>query len=380
MRRPKDQIWIEGDRGRFDKFQRLELSTDVFGDAQCWFTVADDRAWRSLAPLLSPGREFRVYCNGILQFTGRAECNELPEGADEGSVIQVVLRTRLADARIGSADSSVRAADTSIKKFLLALYAKHGFVESDFVFAADTDRDLITGKKKGARDPIDLDALPADKAKVQPTETTYDCAKRHLERHHLMQWEGGDGRIVIGIPDDTQDPIYRFERRTGVCTYKSARALRDWAEVPGELWVYGGTGVGKDVLRAPFRGVAVDYDLAIEAAASGHFDRRVILAVEGAKDLGRANAQARRELAARSRRKAAWEVELYGWTFWDGARATPYAVNTTVDVDAERHEGTPLRGVFLVTGVRKSFGPDDGPMTSVTLLQKGLIDPVNANP
>lgn len=377
--RPRDRIWIECDRGRFDRFQHLELSTDVFGEAQCWFTVADDRAWRTLRPMLAPGREFRVYCNGLLQFTGRVECNELPTSCDGGTIIQVVLRTRLADAKVGGADPAVRVSDTTIKQFVLALYARHGLTEENFLFSPDADRDLSTGKKKGARDPVDLDALPAEKAKVQPTETTFEAAKRHLERHHLMHWDAATGLIVVGIPSDTQPPFYRFEQRRGVCNFLEARPVRDWADVPGELWVYGGA-VGKDVLRAPIKGVAVDYDLAIESANTGHFNRRVILSVEGAKDLARANAQARRELAARSRRKAAWEFDVEGWTFWDGSRATPYAINTTADIDVDTHEGTELRGIFLVTGVRKSLDVEDGARTTLTMLAKGLIDPVNANP
>lgn len=377
--RPRDRIWIECERGRFDKFRRLELSTDVFGDAQCWFEVADDRAWRTLRPLLAPGREFRVYCNGLLQFTGRVECDELPTTCDDGTVIQVVMRTRLADARIGGADPSVRVANTSIKQFLLALYAPHGFTEADFLFTPETDRDLVTGKKKGAKDPVDLDELKADKAKVQPTETTFEAAKRHLERHHLMHWDCATGLIAVGLPSDTQPPMYRFEQRRGVCNFREARPVRDWGEVPGELWVYGGA-TSANVLRAPVKGVAVDYDLAIEAANSGNFNRRVILGVEGAKDLARANAQARRELAARSRRKAAWEIVADDWTFWDGSRATPYAINTTADIDVAVHEGSELRGVFLVTGVKKRLDEKDGAQSTLTMLAKGLIDPVGANP
>lgn len=377
--RPRDRIWIEGDRGRFDKFQRLELSTDVFGEAQCWFTVADDRAWRTLRPMLAPAKEFKVYCNGLLHFTGRVECDELPTTCDEGTIIQVVMRTRLADARIGGADPSVRVADTTIKVFIVALYAKHGFTEDDFLFSPDTDRDLVTGKKRGARDPIDLDKLAADKAKVLPTETTFEAAKRHLERHHLMHWDTATGLIAVGLPSDTQPPFYRFEQRRGTCNFKAARPVIDWSDVPSSVHVYGG-GVGTDVLRSPVHGIAQDPDLVAAVKVGLHFRRRVILSVQGAKDLARANAQAKRELAARCRRKAAWEFDVDDWTFWDGNRATPYAINTTVDVDVATHEGSVLRGIFLVTSVRKSLDADAGPASTLTLLAKGLIDPVNVNP
>ncbi len=355
------------------------MSTDIFGEAMGSFEVADDRAWQSMRTLLLPSRELRIVCNGLPVLTGRVDCNELPVSVEDGTVIQVVVRTRLADTRIGSANPNVRVQNTSIRDFIVALYEPHGFTADDFLFSPDTDRDLATGKKVGRRDPVDLEPFVADKAKVLPTETTDAAAKRHLERHHQMLWDAATGLICVGLPDDRQTPFYRFEQRRGVCNFRSARPVNDLGEVPGELWVYGG-GVGNDVLRAPVRGVAVDFDLAISAASTGHFNRRVILGVQGAKDLARANAQARRELAARSRRKAAWEVVADDWTFWDGARATPYAIGTTAEMAVETHAGSALAGRFLVTGVRKSADPEQGVSTTLTLLAQGLIDPVGANP
>lgn len=377
--RPKDRIWIEGERGRFDRFRRVDVTTDVFGEAMATFEVADDRAWQSMRTLLLPSRELRVVCNGLPVFTGRVDANELPVSCEDGTVIQVVMRTRLADTRIGSARSDVAVQNTSIRDFILALYERHGFTADNFLFSPDTDRDIATGKKPGRRDPVDLEPFVADKAKVLPTETTEAAAKRHLERHHLMLWDSATGLVCVGLPDDRQLPFYRFEQRRGVCNFRSARPVNDWGEVPGEIWVYGG-GVGNDVLRAPVRGVAVDFDLAISAANTGQFNRRVILGVQGAKDLARANAQARRELAARSRRKAAWEVVADDWTFWDGARATPYAIATTAEMAVETHAGSALAGRFLVTGVRKTADADSGVSSTLTLLAQGLIDPVGANP
>lgn len=371
--RPRDQIWIEGDRGRFDRFQRIEVSTDVFGEAQAWFTVADDRAWRTLAPLLYPGSDYRVVCNGLPVFVGRVDANELPSSVEEGTTIQVILRTRLADTRVGTADSTVRTENTSIRDFIVALYAKHGLTEADFIFSPETDRDLVTGKRAGRPPPVDLEPLQADKAKVQPTETTEAAAKRHLERHHLMLWDAGSGGIVVGLPDDMQRPSYRFRQGGGVCNFRGARPVRDWADIPSSIRVHGGA-IGGNVLRAPVIGIARSPDLA-EFGRGVHFRRPVVIAAQGVKDLARAEAQARRELAARSRRKAAWEIQADDWTYWDGVRATPYAIATTVDVDVQTHEGTDLRGVFLVTGVRKSLDVDAGAQTSLTLLGQGLINP-----
>lgn len=372
--RPPETVWIECERGRFDKFRSIEVSTDVFGEAQCVIEIADDRAWRTLYPLLAPGREFSVYASGLLNFTGRVDCAELPVSVEDGTVIQLVLRTRMADARVAGADPKVVLANTSIREFILRLFAGVGLGERDFLFTPETDRDVVTGRKGNKPAPIDLEPLKADQAKVLPTESIADCAKRHLERHHLMLWESATGLICVGLPSDTQPPFYRFVQRDGVCNFRSARPVRDWGETPSELWIYGG-GVGKDLAGTKVKGVAVDYDLVIEANRSGNFRRPVILGVEGAKDQARADLQARRELAARSRRKAAWTIDVDEWSQWDGARAMPYAINTTATLDVETHTGTDLNGVFLITGVRKTLTHDETTRATLTMMRQGLINP-----
>lgn len=374
MARPPETVWIECERGRFDKFRSIEVSTDVFGEAQCVIEIADDRAWRTLYPLLAPGREFSVYASGLLVFTGRVDCAELPTSIEDGTVIQIVLRTRMADARVAGADPKVALANTSIREFILRLFAGVGLGERDFLFTPETDRDVVTGRKGSKPAPVDLEPLNADQAKVLPTESIADCAKRHLERHHLMLWESATGLICVGLPSDTQPPFYRFVQRDGVCNFRSARPVRDWGETPSEMWIYGG-GVGKDLAGTKVKGVAVDFDLVIEANRSGNFRRPVILGVEGAKDQARADLQARRELAARSRRKAAWTLDVDEWSQWDGARAMPYAINTTATLDVDMHTGTDLNGVFLITGVRKTLTHDETTRATLTMMRQGLINP-----
>ncbi len=373
-KRPVEDIWIECERGRFNKFRSIEVSTDVFGEALCTFEVADDRAWRTIRPMLAHGKNFRVYASGLLVFTGRVEDQELPTTVDEGTVIQIILRTRMADARMGSADASLALANTSIRTFIVKLFERHGFTESDFLFTPETDRDVVTGKKGSKAPPVDLEPLKADQAKVQPTESTYEAAKRQLDRHHLMIWESATGLICVGLPSDTQPPFYRFVQRDGVCNFRGARPVRDWAEVPSSLYI-SADGVGKDAVRTPATGFSRDADLAAVAAVSSDFHRRVNMKNEGAKDAARATLLAKREMMARSKRKAAWTIEVDGWSQWDGARALPYAINTTADVDVETHEGTDLRGIFLVTGVRKSLSVDDGTRASLTMIAKGIINP-----
>lgn len=374
--RPAEVISIECERGSFDRFRKIEVSTDIFGEASCTFEVADDRAWRPLYPLLAHGKPFSVYAAGGLVFTGRVDDQELPTSIDDGTTIQVVLRTRLADARMGSANPSVRVSNTSIRDFVVALYARHKFTLRDFLFTPDTDRDLVTGRKLGLAPPVDLEPFKADAAKVLPTETTFDAAKRHLERHHLLQWDAATGLICVGLPNDTQRPLYRFVQRGGVCNFREGRPVRDWSEVPSSLHVLGG-GVGKATLRAPFVGLASDVDLLAVSALGPNFLRGVFIEANGVKDLKRAQAQARRELMVRSRRKVAWEITLDDWSYWTGSYAIPYAINTVADLDIETHVGTPLNGPMLVTGCKKTLDAESGARTVLTLLGQGLINPPN---
>lgn len=364
----QEQIWIEGERGVFDRFSALEISTDIFGEASATVQVADDRAWASLKAVLYPGKPFTVRFNGLVQFTGRVEGTELPTTCEDGTTIQVTLRTRLADTRVGSADPKVTTSNASIRDFILRLYAQHGFTASDFLFTPDADRDLVTGRRPGRQPPVDLEPLTADKAKIQPWETTEAAAKRHLERHHLLLWEGGSGVICVGMPDDQQVPLYRHEQRRGYCTFLDARPVRDWSDAVTELHVYQGAG-------SKIHGVARSRSVERVAAEAGHFRRIVNLQNQGIKDAERARLQARRELAARSRRKAAWEIRTSDWGQPYGGVMTPYAIGTTCDVDVSMHDGTDLRGVFLVTGVRKSYTVDESTAATLTLLQQGLINP-----
>ena len=376
MARRPDVVRVETDVGGFDAFQQLELSTDLLDTSAATLEIGDDGSWRALERIIAPGERFRIYLNGLLQFTGRAEVNEAPVSADAGTVVQLILRTKMSDARYASADPKTSFKDTSIKAFVLALYEPLGYGAADFAFAPAADRNLMTGKKTGAEDPVDLEPLKVEQAKVGPPETIFDAASRMLKRHHLMHWDGADGRILVGRPDDTQTPLYRFLCKRGTQAggnnVLSARRIIDWSEVPGEVWVSGGTN-GKDVVRASLRGVSVDLDLARVAATNGHFARKVLIPSEGAKTQTQADAQARRERAARSKRKDAWEVELDGWTYWDGSSSTPIVVNTTADIDVET-VGAASSGRYLLSRVSRSLSADAGLTARVELLAPGILE------
>jgi prophage tail gpP-like protein len=282
----------------------------------------------------------------------------------------------MADARYASADPKTKFQDVSIKQFLLALYKPLGYTAADFVFDAETDRNLLTGEKAGARALVDLDPLQEGRAKVKPPETIFEAASRHLKRYHMAHWDAADGRIVVGKPDDMQPPIYRLLGKRGVDgqsnNVTSVKRIRDWSEVPSEVRTFGNT-IDDDNELVPFVGVATDPDLLIVSKLpGGHFTRPVHLPVEGLKTKGKADAQSRRELAARSKRKDAWEATADGWSYWNGSRLIPWAINTTADVDIDVI-GSEAAGRYLIHRVRRSLDPHGSGSTQMSLVAPGVM-------
>jgi prophage tail gpP-like protein len=373
--RPRDSIRIETGKGSFDAFNNISLVQDLFDSSTATVEIGDDGSWREIEKIIEPGQPFRIYCNELLQMTGRCEALDVPVEARSGTVVQLTCRTKMADARYASADPKISFSNVSVKQFILALYAPLGYTAADFQFAPAADVNLMTGKAKGSPDPTDLEALKVDQAKVTPPETIFEAASKHLARHHLIHWDAADGRICVGRPDDTQDPRYRFLCKRGVQAAGNniigARRIADWSEVPGEVWVYGGS-AGKDVTKSAIRGVAVDLDLARVAGDTGHFKRIVIIPAEGAKTSAQASARAQRELAARSRRKDAWEFEVDGWSFWDGSALINYANNTTCDVDVETvYAGA--NGRYILSRIARTLDPGKGASTAVQVVAPGIL-------
>ena len=373
--RPADVIEVEFEGGTIDAFQKLELTADLHDAATASLDFGDDLSWATLESVVRPGRSAKVWCNGRLQFTGRVEVNDVPQTLD-GSSVQVILRTKLSDARYRSAEPSVRFTDVSLRDFLLALFAPLGYTAADFRFAAYADRNLATGKATGRKDPVDLAPVKYDQLKVQPPETIIECATRILKRHHVLLWDGADGKIVVGQPDDTQDPLYAFASRRGAASVDTniltVKRVRDWSEAPSEVWVFGAT-VGKDITKAPFRGVAVDLDLMAEAARSGHFDRKVLIPSDGAKTPAQADAQAARERSARTHAKDAWEVAVDGWSFWHGSVLIPYCPDTVATVEVD-DIAAGVSGRYIVNRVARTFDAENHANSTLTLVAPSVYD------
>lgn len=375
-KRKPDDIQVLCNVGSFDQYESIELTHDLNEVASCTMTFGDDSTWNAVQDVIAPGEPISVVCNGVMLFAGRFEANSAPQNARESTKVKITARTRLSDARIASAQVGLSFKNTSIKAFILKLFAPLGYTESDFAFDAAAARDVVTGKKSGAKDLVDLDKPKADQLKVQPPETVWETALRVLKWQHLMIWDNADGRIVVGKPDDTQSPIYTFVSLVG--SGSDANNVIDivpsvdWSEQPGEVWVFGATHK-QDIRKAKNKGVAVDQDVVSTAARTGQFNRIVTIPSDGSKHGQDAQAQAQREMASRSKRKQAWEVTYDGWTFFDGsARSTNFWINTVAAVISDAHRN--MNGPYLVSKTSRSFNCEGHASARMNLIAKGLYD------
>ena len=366
--RAPERIRVESDAGVLERFNVVELSNELTAPSQCAFDVGDDGSYPALEAILRHGKTFRVYLADRLRLTGRVYAQEVPGNAEAGTTVRVTVRTKLADAFYASADPRTRVEKTSIKDFLVALYAPLGLGAADFVFKANVERDLMTGVgTKAERPPASLEPLKVDQAKVTPPETIYEAAAKHLRRFGLLHWDTPDGRIFVGAPDDQQLPIYRLVCKRGSAAVNNNlvdfQRFADWTDVPSSVDVYGGPG-GKDIAKARLMGSAEWPDVKAE------FHRPVILTNEGAKTQGQVDAQARRARAQRSKRKDAYEITLDTWSFWDGHKAIPFAPNTTADVDIDAVGGP--RGRYFVHRVACREDAHSGRTTALSLVAPGV--------
>lgn len=369
--RQRDTITLEGSRGIFDRWQSIQVTNDIMGLNECVLDLGDDGAEAAFYRIIRPGELFVVSINGRPRLTGRSEINELPI-TTEGTRVRLVIRTRFADAAYCSADPAVSVEKTTIKAFVIAQYAKLGYRETDFVFAPGADADLMTGVVKGVGKDSDFLSVKIDAAKPQPTETVKQVVERHLKRFHMAHWEGPDGKIYIGQPNDGADPTFMFTCRRGPESVRNnctkATAKQDWSQVPSEMWVYGQS-TGKDIASAAIKGVSKDEELLEVYARNGHFYRPVVLQNSEAKDLKEAETMARRERSARSKEKDMFTIQADGWTYWtDRGEQIPYAPNRVAFVDVFNRDAAN----YLVTATQSMMSIDQRATTTLTMLAKGI--------
>jgi prophage tail gpP-like protein len=375
-KRPEDQIVVITDDGEFDAYESVTMERDFNEVANCTFTFGDDDTWNDVAAMVAPGGDCKVVLNGTLLFDGRFESNSAPTNPTEGTKVSLVARTKLSDARVGSADPSISFKNTTVKAFIYKLFAPLGYKPEDFITNTFVDRDLVTGKQTGQRDFFDFEKPKADQLKVNPPETIHNTATRVLKWYHAMIWDGADGTIIIGKPDDSQDATYQF-----VCLRSPEGSIAnnvlsihpsiDWSEGTAQMLVFG-KGAGKDVFKAKTRGLATRPEIVDVANKTGHFNRTVIKQMDGASDPGRAQAEAMRELASRSKKLKAWEVDVDGWSWWDGEQLIAYDTNTTASIFSDAHFD--ISGIYLINKLSQRFTTEGHATTKINMLAQGLYD------
>lgn len=375
MKRARDEIAVETSVGGCALYSNVELVNDMHGAATLTLTVGDDGSWKDLSRIFFPGEPCRLFCNGRLLFTGRWEANNVATTTMSGAIARLTARTKFADARYTTADVKTKVTDVSIKQFILALFAPLGYVETDFVFDATTDRNLVTGIRGRDKAPVDLDTLQESKAKVQPGEEIATAATRHLKRYHLAIWEGADGKLVVGAPNDKQLPIakLRCKRVGGTSNNISAPTrTRDWSELAQRVEVFG-SNTNSDAENVPLRGIAIDQDVVDVFNKRGQFARNLRLPLDGPKSLAKADAQAKREIASRRKEKDSWTIETDSWSYWDGNKLIPWALNTTVDVEVDSI-GAEATGRYLIHNIVRSLDVVGAASCSLSLAAPGVLE------
>jgi prophage tail gpP-like protein len=371
MARLRDTVSIQSVDGDYeiDQFTGVRITNDLTQPSEVSVELGDDATWPSFQDTIKIGHQYKVFVNGRLRLTGRLEQRDVPTDSMAATTTRFTIRTKLADASYASADSFTRVKNTSIKDFILMLYHPLGFTEDDFIFSADTARDLLTGRTTASGTTrVDLDPIKIDSAKVSPPETVFSAADRHLRRHGLMHWDSPDGRIVIGAPDDAHDPLYflRYSRSGDVRANNVLMATRsqDVSGIPSAVVVYGVNGTRGGAKK---RVVAMTKNDTVYEAG---IYRPIVVQDDGIKTQALAERAAARELSARSKAEDNIVAEMDGLSYWDGVGSIPWGTDTVCSVDSD--VANISRGAYYIHRVVLSRTVMDGDKTNITALKRGI--------
>lgn len=353
----------------FQNWTSFSLRASITGPSECSFELGDDSGWATVQQLCGLGALFVVMVNDRPRLTGRVEAITSPSDAAKGTVQSFVVRTRMSDAIISSAPQGIRLKGASIKDLVLACYAGIGLIEGDFIFLEDLSRDLMTGKNsRGQRPARALEPLKDEQAKVNPPESIFSAVDRHLRRHGLLHWDGPDGRIVVGAPDDQQEPL------GALCCYRppysqannvlSIERTQDASQAPTVLGAFG-VSAGKDFSRTKLAQVLYNEEL----IARG-FRRAVVINDEGLKTQALAAGRARREFATRNRGLDRLTVSVDGLSYNEGVELFPWSPDTVFDVTAT-HLGGAI-GNYYVEEVELRRSSDGGDITNLVMVKQGV--------
>jgi hypothetical protein len=350
-----------------DRATNYEITTDLTAPSEARIELGDNGTWKALKDAIAIGRKFRIALNGRSIMQGRMLMRGMPLSAQAGATVQCTVRTKLADAAFTSCDQfNIHGA--TLKQAILKAYTSIGCTELDFCWNADVARDIITGKGGNTSAKVDLSTITEQDARVQPPETVYSFADRHLRRFELMHWDGPDGRIVVGKPNDQQSAAYllRSMRDNPLGNnILDARRTEDYEQVPGELFVYG-QGGGRDYARAAIKASATDAKL----IAIPVLRRRTFVIDESVTTQALAQARAKREMAMRSLQKDSWDITTPAWCHHYSNRFIPYAIDTVADLCIDVAGSASAK--YYIWRVTYSGSPQDGHTARLTMAAKGV--------
>jgi prophage tail gpP-like protein len=394
---PLDSITVEayGTPGsshidfNFEDWTTFALTSSILKPAEASFELGDQTGWDRLAELVDLGSEFRVFVDDRLRLTGRIESLNSVNDARQSATQRFTIRTKLSDALFSSAPQNVRLQGRTLREFILALYKDLGLTEADFDFRGDVSRDVMTGRitrgpeAHGRRRGIDgrlladpprgFEAIEEteENSKVQPPESIFEAADRHLRRHGLLHWDGPDGRIVVAPPNDMQDAlgVLRSIRGEdgGAGQFNNVLVLerdQDVSEAPTEMGVFGMGG------KAGFSRASVSAVIRNQALIDRGFTRRAAVLDEGLTSKAIATRRACREFVTRSRGLDRLTVTVDGLSYRDGTDPVPWAPDTTVDVIDDTLGG--VLGIYYVEEIQMQRDAAAGDVTRLSLVKQGV--------
>lgn len=352
----------------FSDWTSFTVRSSIVAPAEASFELGDDSGWGRINTLCELGAQFVVMVDDRPRFAGRVEALSSPSDAQQSTSQSFVLRTLLSDAAYASAPHGVRLKGASIKDFILACYAGIGLTEPSFIFKADVSRDLMTGRSsRGQRTAPALEPMTEEQAKVNPPETIFAAVDRHLRRHGLLHWDGPDGRIVVGAPDDRQDCVAMLRSfRWPNGQFNNVMRIDRQQDVSQSPTVLGVFGVGGGV---NFSKAKVSTTLFNEDLIRRGFRRTVVIVDEAVKTKGLAGARANREFSTRNRSLDRLSVTVDGLAYRDGSELLPWTPDTTVDVIAEQLGGA--IGTYYLEEVEMRRSISDGDTTQLSLVRQG---------
>lgn len=367
-----DVVRVEAEGvGAFDRFTTFSITNDLTAPSEAAFEVGDDGTFPELQDFIRLGRKYTVFLNNRLMLTGRVEVNDIPTDASGGASVRFTVRTKLADAMFATARADAKV-NTTLEQWILTLYAPLGYTKDDFIFRANVARDLITGKPaRATKDAVtNPDSIKIDAARVQPPEAIFAAVDRHLRRFSLMHWDAPNGKIVVGAPDDNQEPTYRFRCFRGPAAQQnnvlSIGHGINFSDVPSGVVVAGsGAKASEGFIRAAVIEQAIDEDV----TAAG-FIRPVTILAEQVRTSSLARAAAQRELSARSQRKNTFDTTTDGLSHWDGSDLVNFAPDTVAEIFVDNVGGS--IGLYYLHRTQVTRDPTDGDKAQLTHVKKGI--------